>query len=141
MLRIPFYIMALMAILAQAAATPLHAYDLKPLVIQLTPTGSGATQTVVITNTHTVPIAIEVELYQRVQNPDGTDRLTVEENDLLVTPPQMIIPPGQSQSIKVRWVGESAPTHELSYRLVTTQLPIKLTREQSGGVNANIDVG
>lgn len=141
MLRIPFYIMALMAILAQAAATPLHAYDLKPLVIQLTPTGSGATQTVVITNTHTVPIAIEVELYQRVQNPDGTDRLTVEENDLLVTPPQMIIPPGQSQSIKVRWVGDSAPTHELSYRLVTTQLPIKLTREQSGGVNANIDVG
>jgi fimbrial chaperone protein len=140
MARIPFFILAILAILAQAAA-PVHAYDLKPLVIQLAPTGSGATQTVVITNTHNVPIAIEVELFQRVQNPDGTDRLTVEENDLLVTPPQMIIPPGQSQSIKVRWIGDAAPATELSYRLVTTQLPIRLTTEETGGVNAKIDVG
>ena len=140
MFRAPFFLIAILAILTYAVQ-PVYAYDLKPIVIQLAPSGSGATQTVVVTNTHAVPIAIEVEMYKRVQNPDGTDQLTVEENDLLVTPPQMIIPPGQSQSIKVRWIGDAAPAQELSYRLVTTQLPIKLTKESSAGVNANIDVG
>ncbi|NJM49856.1 MAG: hypothetical protein HC843_02355 [Sphingomonadales bacterium] len=67
---------------------PAHSYDLKPIVIQLSPNGSGASQNLLITNTHDVPIAIEVRAYARQQNPDGTETRTPEDDDIIISPPQ-----------------------------------------------------
>lgn len=121
-------------------AVPVAAYDLQPIVIQLTPAGAGSSQTMTITNTHEVPIAIEVKAYKREQRPDGTDELTLDEEDLIVFPPQMVIPPGQSQNFKVQWVGESEPTRELAYRIVTAQLPIKFDVPEVDGRRADLSV-
>ncbi|BDI61942.1 hypothetical protein MACH05_25020 [Qipengyuania nanhaisediminis] len=93
-----------------------------------------------ITNTHQVPIAIEVEAFKREQRPDGTDELTLDEEDLIIFPPQMVIPPGQSQSFKVQWVGDSAPARELAYRIVTTQLPIRFDTPEVNGRRADLAV-
>lgn len=104
------------------------AYELRPMVIELSPSGSGSSASVTITNTHKVPIAIEISVHKREQNTDGSDKLSPEVEDLIVTPPQMIIPPGASQSVRVQWVGNGVPDHELPYRLVTQQLPIRLSQ-------------
>ncbi len=117
---------------------PAHSYDLKPIIIQLAPNGAGATQSLVLTNTHKVPIAIEVRAFARKQNPDGSETRVPEDDDLIITPPQMVVAPGSSQSFKVRWVGDPAPEKELAYRLVTTQLPIKFKNEKKGDVNVNV---
>jgi fimbrial chaperone protein len=130
----------LLPLLALFFSSPAHSYDLKPIVIQLAPSGAGAAQSVVITNTHTQPIAIEVRTFKREQNPDGTDSLTAEDDDLLVTPPQMVIAPKSSQSFKVRWVGDPLPEQELAYRLVTTQLPIKFKQEETSDVSINVNM-
>ena len=119
---------------------PVAAYDLQPIVIQLTPAGAGSSQTMTIANTHQVPIAIEVKAYKREQRPDGTDELSLDEEDLIIFPPQMVIPPGQSQNFKVQWVGDSAPTHELAYRIVTAQLPIKFDVPEVDGRRADLSV-
>ncbi len=131
---------ALMALAALMWSATAAAYDLKPIVVQLSPTGAGSGQTLVITNSHDVPIAIEVRAYRRQQMPNGEDTLTPEEEDLLIYPPQMVIPPQTSQSFKVQWVGDPAPTRELAYRIVTEQLPIKFTQEIEAGSNADLTV-
>lgn len=131
---------ALLALAALICSPTATAYDLRPIVVQLSPTGAGSGQTLVITNSHEVPIAIEVRAYRRQQMPNGEDTLTPEDEDLLIYPPQMVIPPQTSQSFKVQWVGDPAPTRELAYRIVTEQLPIQFTQEIDASRSADLTV-
>ena len=140
MFRTMIGVALLLPLLFFIVSSPAYSYDVKPIVIQLAPSGAGAAQSVVITNTHAQPIAIEVRTFKRQQNPDGTDSLTPEDDDLLVTPPQMVIAPKSSQSFKVRWVGDASPEQELAYRLVTTQLPIKFKQEETSDVSINVNM-
>jgi len=128
------------AVAAATLPTLLNAYDLKPIVVQLTPSGAGAAQQMTITNSHKVPIAIEVKAYRREQLPDGSDKLTAENNDIIISPPQMVIQPGSSQAFKVRWIGDPNPAREQAFRIVTTQLPINFKSQQNGGVNAKLNL-
>ena len=114
------------------------AYDLRPIIIQLAPSGGGSSGTVIITNSHEVPIAIEARAYRRIQNPDGTEELVPEDEDLIITPPQMVIAPGSSQAVRVRWVGDAELERELTFRLVTEQLPIQLATESDAETTANL---
>jgi fimbrial chaperone protein len=131
---------SLFAALFVFLASPLSGYDLKPIVIQLSPTGTGASQNVLITNTHNVPIAIEVRAYKRSQRPDGTEERVAEDEDLIISPPQMVIAPKASQSFQVRWVGDQKPEKELAFRLVTKQLPIKFKDQKKGEVSVKVDM-
>ncbi len=117
-----------------------QAYDLKPIVVQLQPSGPGSSQTMVVTNSHDVPIAIEVQAFERFQLPTGEDRLEPEDENLIVYPPQMVIPPKSSQSFKVQWVGDLAPQRELAFRIVTEQLPIKFSQQVEGDRTADLTV-
>lgn len=125
-------------VLSGSAAAPANAYDLKPIVIQLASSGPGAAQTAVITNTHTVPIAIEVTAFKRKQNPDGTDTLTRDDENVIISPPQMVIPPKSSQSFRIQWVGDANPSTELAYRVVTEQLPIQFKKETRNNLTADL---
>lgn len=119
---------------------PAQSYELEPIVIQLSAAGGGTVKTGTITNTHQEPIAIEIQIFQREQHPDGTETRTAEEDDIIVSPPQMVIPPGSSQSFKVRYIGDPAVTREKTYRLITEQLPIRLREEASGDVRATVSM-
>ena len=107
-------IAALMACLVLGA--PSSAYEVNPMVMELRPTGQGSSASGVITNSHDVPIAIEIQVFARTQNPDGSDRLVAENEDVIVTPPQTVIQPGESQTFRVSWVGDQAPTKEIGFK-------------------------
>ncbi|MBN91999.1 MAG: fimbria/pilus periplasmic chaperone [Nisaea sp.] len=131
---------AIGSLVLASAPVGLWAYDLKPIVVQLEPSGPGSSQTMVISNTHTVPIAIEVKAFRRKQLPSGDDELTPEDEDLLIYPPQMVLPPETSQSFQVRWVGEPVVDRELAFRIVTEQLPIKFEKKSAGERTADVTV-
>lgn len=116
------------------------AYELEPIVVQLASSGNGSVQSMAITNTHDVPIAIEVSVYRRSQKPDGSEDRAEELDDVLVSPPQMVIAPGASQSFKVRYVGSPDVTQELTYRVVTEQLPISLREERRNDFSAKVSM-
>lgn len=118
----------MMALLISAG--PSSAYEVNPMVIELRPSGQGSSASGVITNSHDVPIAIEIQIFSRTQNPDGSDDLVPENEDIIVTPPQVVIQPGESQTFRVSWVGEQTPDRERAYRLVTNQLPIRFRQEK-----------
>lgn len=117
-----------------------NAYELEPIVVQLAPSGSASVNSMTVTNTHDVPIAIEVTVYSRTQKPDGSEDRVVENNDILVTPPQMVIAPGSSQSFKVRWIGEPDVSQERTYRIVTEQLPIRIADEKRDDFSAQVSM-
>lgn len=125
---------------AMILASPVQAYDLSPLVIQLEPSGPGAASSVLITNSHTVPIAIEVQLFERTQKSDGSDVLTPDDGEIVVVPPQMVIAPGASQSVRVQWTGDPRPEKELAYRLVTNHLPIDFEKKKTGDRTIDVKV-
>ena len=118
----------MMALLMSAG--PSSAYEVNPMVIELRPTGQGSSASGVITNSHDVPIAIEIQVFARTQKPDGSDDLVPENDDIIVTPPQVVIQPGESQTFRVSWVGEQAPDRDRAFRLVTNQLPIRFRQEK-----------
>lgn len=138
MLQLTKRIVAMIAV-SVLTASSVNGYDLNPIVMQLAPSGPGATQTVLITNTHDVPIAIEVRAFKRQQLSDGTEARAPEE-DLIISPPQMVIAPKASQSFKVQWVGDPAPEKELAYRIVSSQLPIKFKNQSDGAVSVRVDM-
>ena len=117
-----------------------HAYDLKPIVVQLSPSGPGSAQSIIITNSHEQPIAIEVEAFVRIQRPDGTEERQAEDEDIIISPPQLVIAPGASQAVRLRWVGDPDPEKEMAFRIISSQLPIRLTQEKREDFTADVSV-
>lgn len=76
------------------------------------------------------PIAVTASLLKREMNVEGVESNKKIDGELMVYPSQLIIPPNEKRSVKVTWVGKTAPTAELSYRLVAEQLPIELDKNK-----------
>lgn len=127
-----FWSAAAIVAVASVTAVGVSAYDLRPIVVQLTPSGAGSSQTMIINNSHQEPIAIEVRAYARTQLPNGDDQLTPDNDNIAIFPPQMVIQPGASQSFRVQWTGDPAIESERAYRIVTTQLPIRFQHATRG---------
>jgi fimbrial chaperone protein len=116
-------------------SAPCNALRFSPMYVELSPTGRQATQDFRVINDTASRMAIQVTIAKRFMNLDGQERLVEEEDDFLVYPPQMIIRPGQTQIVRLQWLGQIAPKKELTYRIIAEQLPINLTAKQTKGVN------
>ncbi|WP_084397939.1 fimbrial biogenesis chaperone [Henriciella aquimarina] len=118
------------------------AYEFSPIIAQFSPTGSGAAKTFVVKNTHEEPIALQIEVYRRSADEMGNETREPEFDDFIVTPPQLVLAPGQSQSIRAQWIGDPNPDTELAYRLVVEQLPIPYKSEgEANGVAVDVKLG
>lgn len=123
-----------------ALLTPVtaQAFKLVPMSVKMTPSGRGATKTFVVDNSGAKPIAVEMKMFVRSMTEEGEDVLTESEDDFVVFPSQMIVMPGQSQSVRLQWLGQQDPEKELAYRLVAEQLPLNLEEEVIDGGRINV---
>jgi len=89
-----------------------------------------------INNTTSEAIAIQLRTVTREILPDGTEINGDAREQLQVFPSQLILSPGTSQTVRVRWIGAATPEREIPFRLVAEQLPINLDRttEDASGV-------
>ncbi|RJX75588.1 molecular chaperone [Vibrio sinensis] len=99
------------------------AFELFPMVQFSADSGNRATTFFKVTNTSLVPLPIEVTAVKRHVVFNNEETLN-ETDDLLVFPPQVLIAPGKSQSIKVQYIGNVKQSAE-SYRVIVSQLPLK----------------
>ncbi|KCZ49039.1 fimbrial biogenesis chaperone [Hyphomonas pacifica] len=136
-----FILMLIASIVATLPPTA-SAYEFAPIVAQFTPNGSGASRTFVVRNTQDVPVALQIEVYRRSADETGEETREPEYDDFIITPPQLVLSPGQSQSIRAQWIGDPNPEIELSYRLIVEQLPIPYSRGEVGDKRvADISMG
>jgi fimbrial chaperone protein len=123
-------------LLASAAA-----YEFTPIVAVFAPSGPGAVQSFVVRNTQPETIALQITAVRRLTAPDGAESHEPEFDDFIITPPQLVVAPGASQTVRAQWIGDPAPERELSYRFIVTQVPIRYEREVREETTANITLG
>lgn len=120
------------------------AFQLTPAIMEFSPSGGGSTQSFTIKSTGDEPVAIQVDMVKREVSLDGTEINPDANEDFIVYPPQLVIPPGETQTIRVTWVGDPQPSKELAYRIITEQMPINLSTVTSvdaqTGATVNVTV-
>jgi fimbrial chaperone protein len=114
------------------ASSPLvKAETVQPVVIDLSPTGSGMSQTITVENTFTQPLPVELRVEELTFDQTGLHGTGKDSGDLLIFPPQAIIQPGQTQSFRVQYIGDPALARSKHYYVTVAQLPVQLPQGQS----------
>lgn len=138
MIKLFFPLWIFSAVVLLFVPAPAEAFKLTPLEMLFAPAGRGATQTFQITNAHDQPIAVEIRIAARDMNLKGEDLLSDAENSFVVYPAQAIVLPGKSQTVRVQWIGDPSPKHELAFRMIAEQLPIDLHRKPTEGARLRL---
>ncbi|MBX3585381.1 MAG: molecular chaperone [Ramlibacter sp.] len=111
-----------------------HAISFTPIEMDFSPAGRGATQVFRLENTTPEPAAVEITVKARAMAANGDDVLTDAEDQFNVFPAQVVLQPGQVQTVRVQYVGTSAIEREQAYRLIAEQLPVDVGQvAQNGG--------
>ena len=121
----------LLAVAALAgAAVPATAMTVSPVVVNLTTSGRGFTQTISVENTFSTPLPVELRVEELRADGNGFIASGVESPDLLVFPPQAMIQPGQTQSYRVQYVGDPELARSKHYYVTIAQLPVQRSEGQ-----------
>jgi P pilus assembly chaperone PapD len=104
--------------------TPALATTVQPIVIDLSPSGNGMSQTITVENTNADRLPVEIRVESLAFGDDG---VTVEapSGDLTVFPAQAVIEPGRTQTFRVQWAG-GALERSRSYYVTVAQAPVSL---------------
>jgi len=116
--------------LVLAAIQPALAFKLLPISRTFKPAGREATQSYQVVNDKQERLAVEVSMVKRQMDLAGNETYRAADDDFLIYPAQILLEPGQMQTVRVTWLGDPNPKQELAYRLVAEQLPIDFGKSQ-----------
>lgn len=109
----------LLAFFVTAAAAQAGQISIRPLGLVLTE--KQPIRTFTVNNPGDDPVTVQSETLSWRQD-DGDDELT-PTRELLITPPIVTIPPGESQLVRVGLRRAPEPSRELSYRVRFSEVP------------------
>ena len=112
---------ALAALLIFSVPWGAIASDLAIAPIRVNFAGEQNTFVVRLTNGGTGITPVQVETRHWAQTPTGEDVYEATD-DLIAVPPIFRLPPGETQLVRVGFMGAPAPDRELTYRLFFTEL-------------------
>ncbi|MBR9825267.1 MAG: molecular chaperone [Alphaproteobacteria bacterium] len=119
-------------IMALVTALPAMAYEVEPMRMVLD-IGAGRTTAVInVRNTRDQALPIEVVFKRRIVNPDGSQEFLPAEEDFSVFPPLALIQPGQSQAVRVTYIGDPSVENSQAYIAEVQEVPV--TQEDFTGV-------
>ncbi|MCG7567556.1 molecular chaperone [Pseudoalteromonas sp. CnMc7-15] len=113
---------------------PVYAFQVQPMVAELAPMGKQAQRNMRIVNIEDTPLTVEVSAKNLVINSQGEEQLTNNDSDFLILPMTAVIPPGQAQTIVVRYIGEPALVASKAYRIVIDQVALPNQTQSSVGM-------
>lgn len=124
---------ACFAALALGAAAA-QALSFTPIETDFSPAGRGATQVFRLENTTAEPAAVEISVKTRAMQTNGEDTLGDADDQFNIFPAQVVLQPGQAQTIRVQYTGPAQLEAERAFRLIAEQLPIDVGQApQNGG--------
>lgn len=121
---------ALFLALLSTAIAPAAAMTVSPVVINLSTTGRGLTQTISVENTFATPLAVELRVEELRVDGNGFTGTGTESDDLTIFPPQAMIQPGQTQVFRVTYTGDPDLARSKHYYVTVAQLPVQRTEGQ-----------
>ncbi|MBE1277400.1 fimbria/pilus periplasmic chaperone [Enterovibrio baiacu] len=105
------------------------AFELLPMVSFFSDHGSKSEQFFQVHNTTGLPLPLEIFVKQRAIAENDSETL-IDSEDFFVFPPQALIPPGKTQMVKVKYIGDLIDA-STSYRIIFSQLPIQDEEKKS----------
>jgi P pilus assembly chaperone PapD len=106
-------------------ADPGHALSVSPIHLEMTTVGAGSRAQIVVTNESREPVPVELSFERMIVNEDGSTRSAKARDELLVFPPQAMIPAGSSQTFRIQWVGEPDQRRSETFLVAVNQIPVK----------------
>jgi fimbrial chaperone protein len=117
------------AVFRPSVATAQVSYTVVPVGAKLSPSGSGSHMPFLVRNDSNQPVALEISFTKRQVDIDGNETELEADEDFIAYPPQLLLMPGQTQTVRVSWLGDPLPTEELAYWMTTQQVPVDLGNE------------
>lgn len=108
-----------------------HAASVTPIHLEMTSSGSGSRQQIVVTNDSKSPLPIEITVQGLDVDLNGQRKVTKGKDEFLVFPPNALVAPNGSQVFRIQWVGEPELPASQSYLLTVNQIPVKQPAGQS----------
>ena len=112
-------------------ATLAVAMTVQPVIINLTTSGRGMSQTLTVENTFANPLPVEIRIQELALTADGVEGTGNDPGDILVFPQQAMIQPGQTQTFRVQYVGSPDLERSKHYYVTVAQLPVQMPQGQS----------
>jgi fimbrial chaperone protein len=111
-----------------------QAMTFTPIEMDFNASGRGATRMFRLENNTSEPAAVELMIKSRSMAMNGQDVLEDAEDQFSIFPAQLVLQPGQVQSVRVQYMGPAAIDKERAFRLIAEQLPIDVGQApQEGG--------
>ena len=115
----------LITLLAFAIPFPALALLVRPVLLDLTSTGSNASGSLEVINDRNRTVAVEVTVKKLALPERGDPVLTADDGaNFQIFPPIASIAPGARQVFRVRWIGDPAPAESQLYMFSTSELPV-----------------
>ena len=110
----------------------LFAYQFSPLNVTFEPSGGGSAKVYTIVNDSDSAIAIEVSAVKRSITIDGEEYNEHASQYFTIQPSKMIINPQSTQLVRVQYRGPRTVTEELSFRIISEQIPYSTGAKSEG---------
>lgn len=124
----------LLLLLVMPFVAPLLAYEVKPMIYELKPSGQGASSVIKTHNTQAKPITVELVAERRTFDTAGKESRAPADADFVLFPPQAVIPPGVTQSMRVQYVGPPDIAKSVMYTITVKQVAVKLPADTARGL-------
>ncbi len=114
-------------LLALVVALPIPAIALlvRPVLLELTTSGSDVTGTIEVINDRNRPIAVEIAVNRLALPERGELQLTPDDGaEFQIFPTVASIAPGGRQVFRVRWIGDPVIPESRLYMFTTSELPV-----------------
>jgi len=108
----------------------LSAFTLQPISQEFRTSGAESSRVFQVHNPGSNPIAMRLEMLERVVDEEGTESNPAAREHFTVFPTQFVLEAGQRRNIRVRYTGPENLEHEHSYRLLAEQLPVDLLESE-----------
>ncbi len=104
-------------------------FSLSPMSQSIDPEAKIKQGQLLLDNPTENPMAIEIRAAERIQKPDGTEEMP-DTSELMVYPPQLIVPPKEKRTIRIQWTGQTPPK-EKAFRIIAEQLPLNVEEKKN----------
>jgi P pilus assembly chaperone PapD len=129
---------ALAVAAAFGLAGAVRAYEVTPMRVFLQPDRGQNSATITINNIREEPLPVEIEVFRRVVAANGEQVFEPAEEEFITFPPQVQIAAGQSQAIRIQYVGELGEVAE-AFVVQVTEVPVN--RLEGTGIQFTYNFG
>lgn len=111
---------------------PAKAMSVKPIVLDMTTSGSANRGQLSVVNDASHPLPVEIVISRIELDDDGRVTDQPAGDEFLIFPPQALVPPGATQNFRIQWVGDPEIAKSQSYVFSVNQVPVKMPEGKSG---------